>query len=208
MQDKKSILEPDGVYHIYNRANGNELLFVDPENYRFFLEKYKQYVSPVVDTLSYCLMPNHFHFLVRVKGDDQLIGTFPKFAASIEPNLQGFRNLEGFISQQFSNLFNAYAKAFNKKYSRKRNLFMHTFKRKKVTNEKYLLKLIHYIHYNPVEADMVEKPEEWKFSSYKAILSQKESLIEREEVISLFGDINNFLHCHTQEPLISGMEDY
>jgi REP element-mobilizing transposase RayT len=57
------------VYHLYNHANGNINLFRSDENYRFFLEKYAKYVTPYFDTYAYCLMPNHFHFLVRVKDE-------------------------------------------------------------------------------------------------------------------------------------------
>ena len=77
MQDKKSILQSDCFYHIYNRANGNELIFLKNENYRFFLQQYKKYILPIADTFCYCLMPNHFHFLVRIKSQEQLLSTFP-----------------------------------------------------------------------------------------------------------------------------------
>ena len=60
-------LQAEHTYHIFNRANGYEKLFLSGENYRFFLEKYRHYIGPVVDTFGYCLMPNHFHFLTRIK---------------------------------------------------------------------------------------------------------------------------------------------
>ena len=60
-------LEPDSFYHIYNRANGNEKLFASKENYRFFLKRYKDLITPIADSFAYCLLPNHFHFLVRIK---------------------------------------------------------------------------------------------------------------------------------------------
>lgn len=59
-------------YHIYNRANGSEKIFRQKDNYRFFLDKYKQYVSPIAETYAYCLMPNHFHFLIRIKGEKEI----------------------------------------------------------------------------------------------------------------------------------------
>src|SRR5690606_5735657 len=105
-------------YHIYNHANGNENLFRERENYRFFLQQYQKHITPVADTLAYCLMPNHFHLLVRIKEAETLLSTFPKLLKTTS-NLPGFQNLEGllspFISKQFSNLFNSYTKAFNKK---------------------------------------------------------------------------------------------
>jgi len=197
MQDKKAILIPDATYHIYNRANGAERLFVQDENYHFFLKKYKQHIYRVADTFCYCLMPNHFHFLARIKSERELIKTF-----------KVSENLEGLISKQFSNFFNAYSKAFNKQQNRKGNLFMHTFKRKRITDENYLRKLVHYIHYNPVEAGLVSKPQEWKYSSYNAILSNRPSIILKEEVIEWFGDLENFIYCHRFPPKETGIEKF
>ena len=54
-------------YHIYNRAIGRDWLFVNDGNYRFFLKKWQQYIHPYVETFAYCLMCNHYHFLVRIK---------------------------------------------------------------------------------------------------------------------------------------------
>lgn len=84
---------------------------------------------------------------------------------------------------------------------------MHTFKRKKINNEKYLLKLIHYIHFNPIEAGLATGPQEWKFSSYSTIISQAPTMLNRKEVIEWFGDLKNFIHCHKYPPQITGIED-
>jgi putative transposase len=171
MQNKYEILQPETTYHIYNRANGSEKLFRSDENYRYFLRQYQQYIEPIAETFCYCLMPNHFHFLIRIRSQKEL-EEFYKAKANLQVNadlqgfknladladLQGFKNLEGLITKQFSNFFNAYAKAFNKQHKRKGSLFMHTFKRKRVTEKTYLLKLVHYIHYNPVESGLCVKP--------------------------------------------------
>jgi len=198
MTDKKAILEPGCTYHIYNRANGNEPLFVSNANYGFFLEKYKQYISPIVNTFCYCLMPNHFHFLVEVKSQEEIFKAFPKFQTleKLDPNS---------LSKQFSNFFSSYTQAFNKLMSRRGSLFMKNFNRKKISDEKYLLKLIHYIHYNPVEAGLVEQPEEWKYSSYSAIVSDKPTLVRRKVVVDLFENLHNFIYCHKNPPGLTGI---
>jgi len=54
-------------YHIYNRGNNRENIFVEERNYRYFLKLYVKYIEPVADTYAYCLLRNHFHFLVRIK---------------------------------------------------------------------------------------------------------------------------------------------
>ena len=219
MQNRKSPLEAECTYHIYNRANGAEMLFLSEENYEYFLTKFKAYILPIADVFAYCLMPNHFHFLLRLKSKVALNFEIQKRHRSLarkfrgskklqeeDVNLQGFEDLEGFITQQFSNFFNAYSKAFNKQYGRKGSLFMHTFKRVKVTDKKHLIKLVHYIHYNPIEAGLTAKPEEWKYSSFNALISNKPSLLQRREVISRFHDLNNFIYCHQQKPSNTGIE--
>jgi len=60
-------LTPSKYYHIYNHANGFENIFNKERNDRFFLEKYQFYISPIADTLAYCLMPNHFHLVIRIR---------------------------------------------------------------------------------------------------------------------------------------------
>ena len=198
MINKTELLIPDATYHVYNRANGNEILFMTDENYRFFLAKYNQYISPIAHTYCYCLMPNHFHFLIQIKSEAELK---IEFGDKLKIDLQGFENLEGLISQQFSNFFNSYVKAFNKQNNRKGSLLMHPFKRKRVTDIKYLLKLVHYIHYNPIEAKLCETPTQWHFSSYTSLISKTDTTLKRQEVINWFNDIDNFIYLHTKAPV-------
>jgi REP element-mobilizing transposase RayT len=113
-------LEHGHVYHIYSRGNNRENLFVEERNYRYFLALYARHVEPVADTFAYCLLPNHFHFLVRVQ---DLSG--PPLTGQKKP------------SQHFSNLFNAYTKAFNKVYGRSGALFQRPFGRVPVTSDAY-----------------------------------------------------------------------
>ncbi len=62
----------DHIYHIYNQGNNRRKVFFERENYLFFLRKVKVYVLPYADILAWCLMPNHFHFMVRVKASQGL----------------------------------------------------------------------------------------------------------------------------------------
>lgn len=62
-----AVLQPGRFYHVLNRGNNRENLFVEKRNYRYFLQLYAQFLSPIADTYAYCLMPNHFHLLIRVK---------------------------------------------------------------------------------------------------------------------------------------------
>jgi putative transposase len=122
------------------------------------MQLYGKYISPLVDTFAYCLLRNHFHFLVRIKTD--LPGLLKELRSSGITDLPGFQNLEGLIPKPpyryFSNCFNAYTKAFNKAYDRTGCLFEKNFKRKPVTNDFYFTALITYIHHNPQKHGLID----------------------------------------------------
>jgi putative transposase len=65
--------EEGGIYHIYNRTNNKEKLFLSDDNRTFFLKRYKEILSPFTDTYCWCLLPNHFHLLIKVKSEDTII---------------------------------------------------------------------------------------------------------------------------------------
>lgn len=75
------------VYHIYTHANGNENLFLNDENFNFFLKKYSTHIHPIADTYAYCLMPNHIHLMIRMKTQKQVVS----YLQNINQNLQGFK---------------------------------------------------------------------------------------------------------------------
>ncbi|MCE3227947.1 MAG: hypothetical protein K0S32_2498 [Bacteroidetes bacterium] len=184
MKNKTEELLPSTTYHIFNRANGNEKLFLNHNNYEYFIEQYKLYIEPIAETFSYCLMPNHFHLLIRMKPENELNVFFGSRTKKID--------LRILMSQHFSNFFNGYTKAFNKMHKRKGSLFMHPYKRIKVSDNSYLLKLVHYINFNPIESGLCTDPLMWKYSSYIDLVGEKETFIKREELITWFDDLNNF----------------
>ena len=181
-------LEPDKFYHIYNRANGNERIFLDTGNYEFFLRKYQQHIESIAETYCYCLVPNYFHLLVKIKSLKEIKGG-------------GFEKSENaglYCSKKFSNFFSSYAQAFNKQQNRTGRLFQKQFKRKNIDSEKYLYQLIHYIHNNPIAANLVEDLAEWKFSSFQILVSDKPTFLERKKVLNLYDDLENFKLVHSR----------
>ena len=65
-------MQPDTFYHFFNRANNREDLFTEEDNYRCFLELLKKYIPPIAEVYSYCLLPNHFHLVIRIKELEEL----------------------------------------------------------------------------------------------------------------------------------------
>src|SRR5690606_6961681 len=97
-------------YHIYNHANGDDNLFREQKNYGYFLEKYKQHINPIAETIAWCLMPNHFHLLVKIKSEEEIAAAFPKFQ-TLE-KLRREDEKSKFLSKQFSNFFSSYTQSF------------------------------------------------------------------------------------------------
>ena len=88
-------LYPETVYHIYNHANGEENIFRSNENYYYFLKKYTEYIHPIAETHAYCLMPNHFHLMVRIRSEKEILEYLQvKKPTLLTPDLQGFKTLE------------------------------------------------------------------------------------------------------------------
>jgi len=186
-----SPLQYGQYYHIYNRGNNRENLFYEERNYRHFLRLYALHVEPVVDTYAYCLLRNHFHLLVRVKTEEEQEQTF-----RVSETLKVFKVLNP--SRQFSNLFNAYAKAINKAYQRTGSLFQHPFGRIPVTSDAHFVHLIAYIHHNPQKHGLVDKFESWPYSSYHALLSTKPTRLKRDDVLAWFDGTATFQALHQQ----------
>jgi REP element-mobilizing transposase RayT len=112
----KKLFECEKVYHVYNRANGKENLFKTDENFRYFLRKYVEYIFPVAETLAYCLMPNHFHLLLRIRSEHELLSQyhFLKKERKQNPKLLSENDIfdfHKFIMLQFQHFLNGYAQA-------------------------------------------------------------------------------------------------
>lgn len=186
---KKNIppLFPDTCYHIYNRGINKENLFKEKSNYHYFLKLYSKYISPIACTYAYCFLKNHFHLLIKTKNDEALrcIKHFKKEYTS-----------EQIISMQFSHLFNSYAQAINKQFSRTGGLFETPFRRVEINEESYLIQLIRYIHLNPQKHLFAEDFSQYPYSSYQNLISGKSLILDTETVMKWFGTKEVFKEYH------------
>jgi putative transposase len=171
-------LNPGSYYHIYNRGNNKEVIFKTPDNYVHFLNLWKKYVQPVAETFCYNLLPNHFHFFVRIREQSQA-----SHAAS--QTSQVYKTCEVLpkpIEQHFSNLFNSYAKAINKRFNRTGSLFQERFRRKEINDTSYFTTIIGYIITNSAKHGFCSKANNYPYSAYPALLSFAPTLLLRNEV--------------------------
>jgi putative transposase len=145
-------LSADSIFHIYDQSSGNELLFASDKDYLEFLFKLKKYISSVATVYSYCLMPNHYHLIVRINAEKDLTEYFNNKA--LLGKIVTAANLPKLLSRQFSDFFNAYAKYYNYVQNRKGTLFRRAFRKKQVKGIAYLKTLICYVSWNPVDASI------------------------------------------------------
>jgi putative transposase len=203
MEIRLYILESGSFYHIYNRGINGCNVFLNNENKLFFLQKVKEHIIPVANVYAYCLMNNHFHFIIQIKENLNLLNinkdgdsTLSKFQ-TLTKFKDGLHSQKSIASKQIGKLISSYTQAFNKLNNRHGSLFESPFKRKRIESEIYLLQSIVYVHRNVLELN--EKMEGYDFSSYKSILSDSKTLIKRKEVIEIFGNINNFRFIHQRD---------
>jgi len=145
-------------------------------------------------------MPNHFHFLVKIKSEDQLLaipGKGTKHCKGFTPS-KAYPTIDKYVIGKFADLFNGYAQAYNKLYERKGSLFRHPFKRKPIIDDDYLAEIIRYIHSNPVHHGFTKELEDWQHSSFFYFLNTRKTFLKLNEVIEIYNSFDEFLNLHKQ----------
>ena len=171
---------PGEYFHIFNRGNEKTNIFLDKDDFSFFLLRLRQNLQPSdkekktcrnrflpegsFSLVCYCLMPNHFHLLLR-QNNDLRTGTL------------------------ISRICTSYSSYFNKKYRRIGHLFQDKFKQTIIDNNEYLVWVSAYIHQNPKVAGIVKIPEDYLWSSYSGFISADNNLLcDDRIIIDQFGD--------------------
>ncbi len=154
-------------------------MFFKPENYIYFLRKVRKHVFPYCDILNYCLMPTHFHFLIHA--NKKSIET--KRNCLIEKTL---------LSEGIRNLLQGYAKRINKQNNSTGSLFQQNTKAKCISEGGKLYGEIcfHYNHQNPMKAGLVNKMEDWDYSSFKDYPASRNGTLCNKNLAFQLLDIN------------------
>jgi putative transposase len=175
---------PESYFHIFNRGNGKRKLFFDDEDFNFFSLRLREGLFPSFlranqnnqptryhrqilrensfSLLAYCLMPNHFHLVIR-------------------------QNLDTSIAILIKKVCTSYAKYFNKKYERVGGLFEHKFRAVRIEDDSYLTWLTAYVHQNPKVSGLVDQLSDWPYSSYLAYIeNQSDSICNTNIVLGHF----------------------
>jgi REP element-mobilizing transposase RayT len=161
-----------GYYHIYNRGAGRQAIFCKERNYLYALRLLNKVVGECdVTVIAYCLLPNHYHWLLR-QDDETPAGKVP------------------------ARVFGSYTQAFNRAYDRSGTLFEGPYKARAVETDAYLVNLCSYIHLNPVYHGLVATPEAWPYSNYLEWIGKRSGkLVDRDLVRSYFATPQAYEDC-------------
>ena len=168
MPSRDVIFAPGESYHVYNRVANRDRVFFDRETYLMFLRRWREYLpTEAASVRAYCLMPNHYHLLITL-GTSDFVERMQRFGTS-------------------------FTKAVNSRFGRTGVLFEGRFKAIHVQDESYLLHLTRYLHLNPVVANLVNRAEDWEFSSYCEYIGRRSgTLPQLGKVLAVFGDAQRY----------------
>lgn len=177
MARKERVWYPGAVYHIMSRGNRRSDIFKDEGDYGSYLEIIEMVMKKYPFILySYCLMTNHVHLQIETIDDE-------------------IWNIMREVNRN-------YTKYFNKKYNYTGSLYDGRYKSEIIDNDPYNLQVSRYIHLNPVKANMVDEPIEYKWSSYNAYLdADSDRIVDDEKILSYFKDKSRLLYMKYVESL-------
>lgn len=164
------------IYHVYNRGNDKNLIFFEERNYDYFLLKIKNELISYCDVLAYCLMPNHYHLMLYIKqsNDKTYMDNHP-------------------LVRKIGTLQSSYTRAIQKQNNSTGSVFQQKAKAKLIDNStyNYALTCFHYIHQNPLKAKIVNKLENYNYSSFNEYLNLKPNLcnIELAKEFGLYNEV-------------------
>jgi len=200
------IFQKGYLYHIYNQGNNHQKIFLKRENYLFFLQKMKSYILPYGDFLAWCLMPNHFHFMVKVNEVELPLDNSQCFTLG---DSQGFTLSEALakrtLNASIGIMLRSYTRAINKQQASSGSLFRQKTKAEclndptevtpayfmkngvthiNITNSErqYPQVCFDYIHQNPVKAKLAKLPTDWEFSSARDYAGMRDGSLVNKEV--------------------------
>jgi putative transposase len=166
----------DQLYHTYNRGIAGKKIFINYENYIFFLRKIRNHLLKHCSIIAYCLMPDHFHLMIYVSSPEIVI----------QSDTLKIKNRS--INSSIGILLRSYTRALQKQEKFTGSLFQQHTKAQCLTDNQYISLsyfntafgtrinipipekeypqvCFDYIHYNPVKAGIIASPEQWEFSS-------------------------------------------
>jgi putative transposase len=191
----------DNLYHVFNQGNNQQPIFSDDEDYLTFLRMTRNFISSQTEIIAYCLMPNHFHFLIYA--DERANKIIKQGGLLIDCVTNGFRKL-----------LSGYARIYNNRYNKTGSLFRQKTKSKCLSDivqgstytlQDYYFNCFHYIHQNPYRAGLVERLEDWQYSSFADFAMLRKGALCNKELASKFCSYDPDTFIKTSYEIISDL---
>lgn len=214
------LFEEGHIYHVYNQGNNRQQIFFERENYLFFLRKMRAYLLPYCNIIAYCLMPNHFHWLIEVKATTYPMTPSHPMSSTMNKMSDGIKSRS--LNDSIAIMLRSYTRAINVNQKRTGSLFRTKTKSECVSKTKgiapsfyntqfgtvinahnpefeYPQVCFDYIHLNPVKAKLVEKAEDWEFSSYPDYCGIRNGTLINRDCGANYGISFNFLEDYSSD---------
>jgi len=147
MPNRRTTFLADESYHLYNRGGDRAVVFFLEDNYRYFMRLLEAKAArESIGIVAFCLMPNHFHLLIRPGRDHS-------------------------VSRFLNSLLGSYVQGLNAARNRVGPLFQGRTRSVHVARDEFLAHVARYIHLNPVAASLVPRPQDWPYSNYAAVIT-------------------------------------
>jgi len=164
MSTPKIIWYEGAIYHITTRGNNKNDIFRDREDFKVYLTILEEtlifYSDLNYELVAYCLMNNHVHIIMKT---------------GKEPLTRIMRRINSM-----------YTRYFNKKYNYIGHLFQAKYFSELIQSDKQILEASRYVHLNPVKAQIVSRPEEYQWASYRIFIGEKSEFVNTEIILSYF----------------------
>jgi hypothetical protein len=203
----KASFTPGNYYHIVCKSIDGILLFQAETDYTVFKDRFKKFMDTFLDVMSYCFLPNHTHYVVKIKPVAIVAAAVNLYApenrtkamCSFLSNSANEAAFDTMIDRQMNSFLVSYANYFNNKYHRQGGLFQKPFKRIHIADDIHLQQAIIYTHANAQKHGIVSDFKKYPFSSYAEIIEENEYYTKSEAVLNFFGGTTKFIQTHQKQ---------
>lgn len=189
-------------YYYLESTESASVLFRDEHDYKYFFSLFAEKIEPLADLYAYCLSHVSLGLLIKIK-DEESVFKYLKFENKFPDEMMTLKELKSLSAAQGLNNINILQLHLNKLFNTFIQSLSNALNHKNIVLQAELLeepetmrnKVIN-LHQKVLHQNLVLQIQQWKYSSYNAILSEKPTKIKREELLKWFGGINEFKHQH------------
>ncbi len=203
----KAPFHPGSFYHLVFKSIDGLFLFNHDKDYEVYLERFRKFLGDFADVWSFCVLPNHTHFIIKIKTQESIniflnklslqdLTVSMKLFLSEQENESLFNAM---IERQVNSFMVSYANYINNRFNRQGGIFQKPFKRIKIEDEGHLQQAIIYTNANAQKHGLVKDFKTYGFSSYPLIVANDQYFVDTKSVIEFFENKEKFIRLHKEQ---------